>query len=284
MDKELSRSEWDEFSRTGLIIREQVLDQHEIEELIQAIDRQPAFAQWSAVEKDPQFADLIDHEEHFWIIYDIFGEASKLTRSEYFCRDPGSIQRNRWHFDGPRNLTFQAYRALLPFRVKVAYWLTDLTSENMDNFTFIPGSHREDVFDGYHTHEPYPEEVHVVVPAGSMPIMWGGLWHRVAPNESEVVRKNVFLEYGPSWLVSGDQIGCDPEWLGTRTRRQRILMRDYSSSPNDYIKIPKNDIPRVSLEDIKAREGTLPHTYGQEVPLHLRKFPTRAESWASHDG
>lgn len=282
-DLGLTREEWQEFATNGLIVRESVLKQSEIDALLEAIDRQPVYAQWNAVEKDPAFASLIDHEQHFWIIYDIYGEAAKLTRSEYFRREPGTIQRNRWHFDGPRNLTFQAFRAALPFRVKVAYWLTDLTSENMGNFTYLPGSHRNDIFDGYHTHEPWPGEVQLIVPAGSMSVMWGGLWHRVAPNESTVVRKNVFLEYAPSWIVAGDHYRSDPEWLKTLSRRQRILMRSYDR-PNDHIKLPADDVPMVDLAEIEARGGQLPREYDHDVPLHLRKFPTRAEIWASENG
>lgn len=279
MELGFTRHEWQIFSSTGILTRENVLHEREIELLLQCIDEQPVYAQWNVVEKDRCFEFLIDHPQHFWLIYDLYGEASKLTRSEYFRREPGTIQLNRWHFDGPRNLTFQAFRAALPFRVKVAYWLTDLTAENMGNFIYLPGSHRDDVFDGYQTHDPWPGEVQVLATAGSMTMMWGGLWHRVAENDSDITRKNVFLEYGPSWIVSGDRTSSDPEWLTSLTRRRRILMRDYSSSPNDFIKIPKSDIPLVPCEEAVARGGTPPRSYNHDVPHHLKKFPTRVEEW-----
>lgn len=46
-----------------------------------------------------------------------------------------------------------------------------------------------------------------------MSLMWGGLWHRVVPNESSVVRKNLFYEFAPGWIVSGDRHGSNPDWL-----------------------------------------------------------------------
>jgi hypothetical protein len=274
-----TRSEWDSFSRDGLLVRESVIPQAEIERLIDAIDRQPVDAQWNVVEKDPAFAQFIDHDQHFWLIYDLFGEATKLTRSEYFRRPPGAIQRNRWHFDGPRNLTFQAFGARLPFRVKVAYWLTDLTEPDMGNFTYIPGSHHTDRFDSYHTHEPHRDEVQVRVPAGSISLMWGGLWHRVAPNDSAATRKNLFFEYGPSWIVAGDHVRSDPEWLAGLTQRQRAIMRSYAS-PNDLVKLPETDVPMVPLEVLRAQGIDVPDDYDEGVPMHLRKFTTRAERWA----
>lgn len=279
-DLGLTRSEWDEFAANGLLVREGVLPPDEVAALVEAIDRQPVFAQWNAVEKDPAFARLIDLEQHFWLVYDLYGEAMKLTRSEYFRREPGSIQRNKWHFDGPRNLTFQAFGARLPFRVKIAYWLTDLTTTDMGNFTYLPGSHRDDVFAGYHTHEPWPGEVQVLAPAGSLSMMWGGLWHRVAPNDSETIRKNVFLEYAPSWVVSGDHTLSDPEWLAGLSRRQRIIMRSYSN-PNDLVKLPSDDVPILPFEEIERRGGSAPRDYADQVPISLRKFATRAETWAT---
>lgn len=279
-DLGLTREEWDEFSANGLIVRENVLDTDLVDELVEAIDRQPVYAQWNAVQKDPAFTSLIDLEQHFWLVYDIYGEAMKLTRSEYFRREPGSIQRNRWHFDGPRNLTFQGFGARLPFRIKVAYWLTDLKTTDMGNFTYLPRSHRNDRFDGYHTHEPWPGEVQVLAPAGSMSVMWGGLWHRVAPNDSEVVRKNIFLEYAPSWIVSGDRHFSDPEWLTGLTRRQQAVMRSYASA-NDLVKLPDEHVPLVPVDELERTGRAVPTGYGDHVPLRLRKFPTRAEVWAA---
>ena len=120
----------------------------------------------------------------------------------------------------------------------------------------------------------------MLVPAGSMSVMWGGLWHRVAPNASDTVRKNVFLEYAPSWIVPGDHHQSDAAWLAGLTRRQRIVMRSYAN-PNDLVKLPADDVPLVSFEEIESRGGRAPRDYSDEVPVSLRKFPTRAEIWAT---
>jgi hypothetical protein len=104
--------------------------------------------------------------------------------------------------------------------------------------------------------------------------MWGGLWHRVEENHSEVTRLNMFFEYGPSWVVSSDRFSADTESTNELTRAQRIIMRAYSQ-PNYLIKPPDADVPlflpREGEEDVDSAD------YRDHVPESLRRRATWVE-------
>ena len=116
----------------------------------------------------------------------------------------------------------------LPLQIKIGYWLTDLPHEKMGNLVVLPGSHRQQYMDGYDTHDSVPGEMIVCPRKGTMTVMHSSIWHRVEPNESDVVRYNIFVAYCPSWITSADRFHSSPEWLKTLNREQRIIMRSYS--------------------------------------------------------
>lgn len=265
---------WDRFARDGILVVEDALDQAQVSRLVAAVEETTEQTDWNVVEFDPRFAEMIDHPAHIGYMYDVYGEMLKLLRSEYFKRPPGQEIRNKWHFDGPRVLPFQAFAEHAPLRIKVGYWLTSLPHGDMGNLMYIPGSHRRPYLSTYHTHEPHPDEVALTARPGAMTLMWGGLWHRVAENRSDITRLNMFLEYGPSWIVTSDRTGSDAGWLAGLSRTRRILMRDYVHV-NQLVKLPSDDVPlfapRQGEPDVEA------DVYGPHVPLELRKRTTWME-------
>ncbi|MDQ0946032.1 phytanoyl-CoA dioxygenase family protein [Streptomyces sp. V1I1] len=268
---------WARFARDGILVVEDALKPDQVQSLTEALEEQPRPTGWNIVESDPRLAEMIDAPAHIGYVYDVYGDMLKLLRSEFFKREPGQEIRNLWHFDGPRVLPFDVFGSAAPLRIKVGYWLTALTHEDMGNLVYIPGSHRRAVVDQYHTHEPHPDEQQLHVRPGAMTLMWGGLQHRVAENRSEITRLNAFFEYGPSWIVTSDRVRSDPEWVSSLTRTRRILMRDYEH-PNNMIKLPSADVPLFL-----PRPGeTDPHQgrYQDHVPLALR----RRSTWLEQQG
>ncbi|WP_336047952.1 phytanoyl-CoA dioxygenase family protein [Streptomyces sp. CA2R101] len=272
--KGFTRETWEMFARDGILVIENALTATEVETLVAAVEKQRNPTSWNIVETDVRFTPLIDLPAHIGYVYDVYGEMLKLLRSEFFKREPQQPIRNRWHFDGPRVLPFEVFSPKVPLRIKVGYWLTPLTTENRGNLVYIPGSHHWAHLPQYHTHEPHPQERQLTIGPGAMTLMWSGIWHRVAENNGEDTRLNLFLEYGPSWIVSSDRVSSDPEWMSGLSRTRRILMRDYEH-PNNLVKLPEGDVPLYL-----PRPGELDpeaELYTDNVPPALRKRSTWLE-------
>ncbi len=127
----------------------------------------------------------------------------------------------------------------------------------------------------YAKHTSMPGEKILCCPKGTMTIMHCGLWHRVEPNESDAVRKNIFIAYCPSWLCEADRLECDPDWLKTLNREQRIIMRSYT---HGYVrsKPPKEDFPLFLDRDTGQASDP---GYSDDVPPNWRKRKVVVEEW-----
>ncbi len=266
-----------QFDQAGYLSIEDALSQVEIDRYLDAIDRNialdPGFApdkfysREHIVQLDPAFTELIDHPRHIGYAYDFYGELLKLHISQFFVRPPGG-GHNAWHPDGARAVPYGVFSPTLPLQVKVALWLTDLPHPRMGNLVVRPGSQHEQYFEGYDTHDTVPDEQIICAKRGTVTLINGNIWHRVEPNESDTVRKNIFLAYCPSWVVAADHLRSDPAWLETLTREQRIIMRDYDYA-YDHTKPPAKDFP-LFLD----RETGLDHDpgrYHDRVAKHRRK-------------
>ncbi len=267
----------EEFDRTGVVNIEGAIADDEIEMYLDAIARCVArdpkadlskfYSREHIVELDPVFTDLIDHPRHVGIAYDFYGELLKLHLSQFFSRPKGG-NHNLWHPDGARALPYGVFAPDLPLQVKFGLWLTDLPKSGMGNMVMMPSSQRDQYFDSYDTHDSLPGEMILTVPRGTMTVMNCNVWHRVEPNESEAVRKNIFLAYCPSWIVAADHLRSDPDWLATLNREQRIIMRDYDYG-YDHTKPRASEFP-LFLD----RETGLDHDadlYHDRVTLPRRK-------------
>ena len=162
----------------------------------------------------------------------------------------------------------------LPLQIKIGLWLTDLPQAKMGNLVVLPGSHRKQYVDEYDSHEPIPGEKVVCPRKGTMTVMHSSIWHRVEPNESDVVRKNIFYAYCPAWITPADRVQSDPAWLETLNREQRIIMRSYTHAYHNA-KPPASDFPLFL--DRETGLDRDPDAYRDEVALHRRKRRTWAE-------
>jgi len=239
------------FDREGYLILPERMTDDEIGRYVAAIDRHAAadpkfdparfYARENVVELDPVFAELINHPRHVGYAYDFYGELLKLHLSQFFLRPHGG-QHNQWHPDGARAVPYQVFAPDLPCQIKVGYWLTDVPRPGMGNIVLRPRSQRHQYFEYYDTHESVADELILCVPRGTITLMNCNVWHRVEPNESDVVRKNFFLAYCPSWIVAADRLINDEAWLQTLNREQRIIMRSYRYA-YDHTKPPASDFP-----------------------------------------
>jgi len=282
-----THEQWSRFCEDGFLVLENVIEPDVVDELLLAVDRVAAahpkfspdryFGIKRLVETDSVFARLIDDPRHVGFVYDVYGELLKLHLSEMFVRPPGS-KTTEWHPDGARALPYPVFSPELPLQLRVGYWLTDVVVAEQGALVVVPGSHRRQYLDQYTTHEPAGQEKAVLLPAGSITLHHCDLWHRVEPNASNSIRKNLYFSYCPSWVTSGDRHRSDPQWLATLNREQRIIVRDYDE-PYHYAKPPAEDFPLfLTREEGLDRDRGL---YRDDVPLHLRHRPTTIQKWQS---
>ncbi|MDP6018316.1 MAG: phytanoyl-CoA dioxygenase family protein [Candidatus Latescibacteria bacterium] len=278
--------QWETFEQDGIIFLEDALSPAEVTRYSDALDRIAAaddrfdpgetFGRENVVELDPALAELIDHPRHIGYAYDLFGELLKLHISQFFIRPPGMKKHNLWHPDGARALPYGVFSPRLPLQIKIGYWLTDLPEDNMGNLVVVPGSHREQYFDPYDTHESVDGELIVKVKAGTLTVMHSSIWHRVEPNTSATARKNIFYAYCPAWITAADRILSNPEWLQGLTREQRIIMRSYEYGYS-HAKPPASEFPLFL--DRNTGSDNDAGRYRDHVRLHRRKRRTKAEEW-----
>lgn len=175
---------------------------------------------------------------------------------------------NFWHPDGPRALPFGVFSPILPLQFKISYWLTDVPEPRMGNLVVLPKSHSQQYMGAYDTHESLEGEHVLCVKRGSMTLLHASTWHRVETNDSDRVRKNLFLTYCPSWISPEDRYRNDPKWLEGLTRERRILMRSYDW-PYDNSKPPGEHFPLYLDRDTGLDRD--PDVYANHVELHRRK-------------
>ena len=275
-----SKADWRTFRERGILIIENALRDDEVERYLDAIRRLQGtegesadgfFTTQNFIEKADAFSALIDHPRHLGLVYDLYGELLKLQLSEVFVRPPSAARPERWHIDGPRVLPYAAFAPRAPLQVKVGYWLTDVPKTGMSNLVYVPGSHRQQYFDAYDTHEAVAGEESLCVRRGALTLMDCALWHRTSPNDSTTTRVNLYLGYCPSWIPSADRNVSDPTWLKSLNREQRIIMRSYDKAYS-YAKPPAEDFPLFLDRD--SGMDREPHRYRDLVRLFHRKRTT----------
>ena len=274
--------QWEEFLDRGMLVFRNALSQDEVDRYVEAIDRVCAsdpnyrpgrdFRVTNAVTADPVLSELIDHPRHVGYGYDLYGELLKVQRSDVFVR-PRNTNRSTWHPDSPRPTPYATFSPVLPLRLCIGYWLTDLPRTGMANFIYLPGSHKSPEFEPYYTHRSVPGEEALCVPAGTITVMHCGTWHRVDVNETDTVRKNIFISYCPSWLWEGDRRQCDPEWIATLNREQRIIMRSFPEA-HDRTNPRAEDIPLFLSRE--TRTDSDPDA-DPKIPLRIRRRRTMPE-------
>ncbi|WP_158558512.1 MULTISPECIES: phytanoyl-CoA dioxygenase family protein [unclassified Streptomyces] len=109
--------------------------------------------------------------------------------------------------------------------LKVAYFLTDVTSPDRGSLRVIPGSHlRDSVNLPEDPAQESPEAVPVLVPAGSAVIMDPRIRHARGPNHSGLTRKALFYAYAYRWIRPRDEIALDDARLARLSPALRQLL------------------------------------------------------------
>ena len=252
--------------QSGYLVLKNVLNQEEIQALQSAVDsvteqylakkfpdlsshklneEMPYLNIKFALQYSEAFDYLMDHPKTFPLITHLLGPYLQVMGLDVFIRHrtPISNDSNKIHTDG--GIAFQQMLPtsnILPLQFKIQFFLTDVDHEDCGNFALIPNSHIKAVihnhpmcqipeYQGYGEQGCLPPEaIQLKLKAGDALIHIWSLWHAVAPNKSDQVRKSICLRYGQMWLKP--YYHTIPENVLLRmTARQKRLLCDFGTNP-----------------------------------------------------
>jgi ectoine hydroxylase len=249
----LSDTERETWDRDGFLVLPAVFDADEVSALTAAADRLEqrvgglstaageAFERTNIVEDDELFLDLIDHQRLLGAAMDLMGAAVQLLVSTVTFRPRLDTPAIRWHTDDPSPYFFPRIAGTCPvWQLKCAVYLTDVTEPDMGNFVAAPGSHRSGMpvvsqesqavltKDRYRTVPDIAGAVsgarQVTARAGDVLMFHPALWHTVAANRSDRIRKNLWYVYGPLWMRLGDRLASSDALVARSSPIRRQLL------------------------------------------------------------
>ncbi len=170
---------------------------------------------YSLLAKTPAIAKLVEHPEVLEVAGQFLQESFRLSAALVVQLHPGETPQG-YHQDD----ALGAGPAPRPVQGVSTIWaLDDFTRENGAT-EVIPGSHRWD-------HPPPPQEemnamgVSLEMPAGSVAIFPGSLYHRSGANDSNRKRLGVTIQYCQPWLRQLENmiLAVPPELAGRYSQR-----------------------------------------------------------------
>jgi len=145
-------------------------------------------------------AELIGHPPMVEFLTDLMGTEIVFTRG-FFQRTHPGCPGISMHTDGqPHGSDLFGYEGSCPRLLRILYYLDDLTPDKAP-FRLIPRSHISFHGDAspYVRYNSHPEEITLVVPAGSAVLVPSLLMHGSHPNRSSQPRELIQLGYRPAW-------------------------------------------------------------------------------------
>lgn len=145
-------------------------------------------------------AELIGYPPMIEFLNDLLGADIVFTRG-FFQRTLQNCPGISMHTDGqPHGSNLFGYEGSCPRLARVLYYLDDL-SEQRAPFRLIPRSHLSFHSDAnpYERYRYHPEEITLIVPAGSAVVIPSMVLHGSHPNLDDQPRELLQLGYRPAW-------------------------------------------------------------------------------------
>jgi len=243
---------WQEYNELGYIIFENILSSAEVERQRAALkpwidadirgrnnfEGAQSNRIYGMLDKDPVFADLISHPLQLAFAERELGESCLLYACLAINLHPGETVQP-WHFDDSH---CGLARPRDPLSLSTFCSISDTTEENGAT-EIIPGSHkwgsqepeganRSADFKPRLSGQPvggssdHPEMVKATMPAGSLMIAKGTLWHRGGGNSSDGQRLIVTPQYCKGWCRPLEQqlLAVSPDKAARFPKRMQELL------------------------------------------------------------
>lgn len=185
--------------------------------------------------KQPQWhsravAELIGYPPMIEFLTDLMGPDIVFTRG-FFQRTHPGCPGISMHTDGqPHGSDLFGYEGSCPRLLRVLYYLDELTTERAP-FRLIPRSHISFHAEAspYVRYKSHPEEITLLVPAGSAVLVPSLLLHGSHPNRDAQPRELVQLGYRPAWAGPIQPVD---EWDAELTSSAPVIAKPFLQSLN----------------------------------------------------
>jgi len=208
----------------------------------------------------PAVAELIGFPPMAEFLAALLGDDIVFTRGFFQRTLPGSPGISM-HTDGqPHGSNLFGYEGSCPRLLRVLYYLDELTEERAP-FRLIARSHLSFHSDAspYVRYKSHPEEVTLVVPAGSAVVIPSLLFHGSHPNLSDQPRELVQLGYRPAWAGPVQPVEeWDPEHVANAPEIAKPFLQSLNTSGAAWEQEHKPSGMRADSEGIRpGRWGDL---------------------------
>ena len=169
--------------------------------------------------KHRTFIDLIEHPPILDRHAAIFGRQTQLLQYDFLRQDADSdFPLRAWH----RDFSFPGER---PLSINTIVYLDKMDDDSGPTFV-VPGSHRGDELPPTASREqPLANEVPVYAEPGDAVFVNSAVWHSGSRNQSQGLRRGIYMYYGYWWLKRYESgFTLPPECLeGASEARLRLL-------------------------------------------------------------
>jgi len=200
-------AELESFQRDGYVILERVLERPDLEELAQALapheshrpmgrtafEGKNTHRVYSLAGKGDAFLRLAENQRVLELVERLLMPNFLLSTLQSIRLHPGEAAQ-AWHTDDA--FYFMPRPHALPLAVSVIWAIDEFTEDNGAT-ELIPGSHR---WSFEHPDTKDHEIVPATMPAGSVLLFDGALWHRGGANRSRAPRLAISPQYCQPWL------------------------------------------------------------------------------------
>jgi ectoine hydroxylase len=224
------------FDTVGYLVIPGALTQQEVDACLEAAKRLHApypKEEWrqigAAYEQEPAIEPLIDHPSVLPKARALLGDHF-IVQSSWCTKSPPGFTGQGLHQDGSAPYQFRRLATPTPLlQLRVGYFLTDQSEENMGNMVMIPGSHNGSVpLPKGTSYEEVPFRHIVCGKPGTALIFHQGVYHCGTRNEMDYPRFIQHIVYAPPWLIPSDRKHNSQEFLDRTTPLRRALLGEWN--------------------------------------------------------
>ncbi|MEE2656930.1 MAG: phytanoyl-CoA dioxygenase family protein [Candidatus Latescibacterota bacterium] len=201
--------------------------QSEFEEIWEAESSRSGRCNQLVLLRHRTFIDLIEHPPILDRHTAMFGRQTQLLQYDFLRQEPGSTFPLRaWH----RDFSFPSDR---PLSINTIVYLDPMDADSGPTYV-VPGSHRGmELPPAESQNEPIEGEVAVYAEPGDAVFINSPVWHTGSCNQSNRLRRGIYMYYGYWWLKRYESEFTLPAACLERASERRLRLLGYQMPDQD---------------------------------------------------